>query len=207
MLPPTVSRPVCLGIKHLSGAHDQIFITVRELWVCFKGRSLSREDGLSFTIAAGPRQRSHSRVRVPWDSRPYFTVETSLFVSSYDSQGFGEGTHTNTKDSLNFCCCIASGWTRRKHSFHRYANNTTIVACLFVAVGTCLPRLCLAMNVYSDSTIPAFRRHVTICSSVRVCERDNEPLGSTGGDQLPALYEIHYAALRSFVCLFVYSFI
>jgi hypothetical protein len=27
---------------------------------------------LSFTIAAGPRQRSHSRVRVPWDSRPYF---------------------------------------------------------------------------------------------------------------------------------------
>jgi hypothetical protein len=30
--------------------------------------------GLSFTIAAGPRQRSHSRVRVPWESRPYFTV-------------------------------------------------------------------------------------------------------------------------------------
>jgi hypothetical protein len=29
---------------------------------------------LSFTIAAGPRQHSHSRVRVPWDSRPYFTV-------------------------------------------------------------------------------------------------------------------------------------
>jgi hypothetical protein len=30
--------------------------------------------GLSFTIAAGARQRSHSRVRVPWDSWPYFTV-------------------------------------------------------------------------------------------------------------------------------------
>jgi hypothetical protein len=30
--------------------------------------------GLSFTIAAGPHQRSHSGVRVPWDSRPYFTV-------------------------------------------------------------------------------------------------------------------------------------
>jgi hypothetical protein len=29
---------------------------------------------LSFTIAASPRQRSHSRVRVPWDSRLYFTV-------------------------------------------------------------------------------------------------------------------------------------
>jgi hypothetical protein len=29
---------------------------------------------LSFAIATGPRQRSLSRVRVPWDSRPYFTV-------------------------------------------------------------------------------------------------------------------------------------
>jgi hypothetical protein len=33
--------------------------------------------GLSFTIAAGPRQRSHSRVRVPWDSRPHFSVSDS----------------------------------------------------------------------------------------------------------------------------------
>jgi hypothetical protein len=33
--------------------------------------------GLSFTIAAGTRQHSHSRVRVPWDSQPYFTVSDS----------------------------------------------------------------------------------------------------------------------------------
>jgi hypothetical protein len=33
--------------------------------------------GLSFTIAAGPRQRCHSRVRVPCDSWPYFTVSDS----------------------------------------------------------------------------------------------------------------------------------
>jgi hypothetical protein len=33
--------------------------------------------GLSFTIAADPRQRNHSRVRVPWDWRPYFTVSDS----------------------------------------------------------------------------------------------------------------------------------
>jgi hypothetical protein len=33
--------------------------------------------GLSFTIAAGPRQRSHSRVRVPLDPRQYFTVSDS----------------------------------------------------------------------------------------------------------------------------------
>jgi hypothetical protein len=33
--------------------------------------------GLSFTIAAGPRQRSYFRVRVRWDLRPYFTVSDS----------------------------------------------------------------------------------------------------------------------------------
>jgi hypothetical protein len=29
---------------------------------------------LTFTTAAGSHQRSHFRVRVPWDSRPYFNV-------------------------------------------------------------------------------------------------------------------------------------
>jgi hypothetical protein len=76
--------------------------------------------GLSFTIAAGPRLRSHSHVRVPRESRPHFTVSDSrlaqpggpgprnyipqeqggrlypqaldsLFVASYDSQGYGVG--------------------------------------------------------------------------------------------------------------------
>jgi hypothetical protein len=36
--------------------------------------------GLSFIIGAGPRQRSHSRVRIPWDSRPYFAVSESKLV-------------------------------------------------------------------------------------------------------------------------------
>jgi hypothetical protein len=33
--------------------------------------------GLSFTIVAGPRQGSHSRVRVPRGSLPYFTLSDS----------------------------------------------------------------------------------------------------------------------------------
>jgi hypothetical protein len=40
------------------------------MWGAFSGEGT----GLSFTTAAGTRQRSHSWVRVPWDSRPYFTV-------------------------------------------------------------------------------------------------------------------------------------
>jgi hypothetical protein len=50
-------------------------LTVAGLLMC--GALSDERRGLSFTTAAGPRQRSHSRVRVPWDSQPYFTVSDS----------------------------------------------------------------------------------------------------------------------------------
>jgi hypothetical protein len=60
---------------------------------------------LSFTIAAGPRQLNHSRVRVPWELVTIFyclTFETVLFVASYGSQGYGRGIrprlHTGRTD-------------------------------------------------------------------------------------------------------------
>jgi hypothetical protein len=34
--------------------------------------------GLSFTIAAGPRQRNHSQVRVPRESGPHFVSDSRL---------------------------------------------------------------------------------------------------------------------------------
>jgi hypothetical protein len=50
--------------------------------------------GLSFAIAAGPRHRSHSRKPNPVGLATIvycLRFETSLFVASYDSQGYGEG--------------------------------------------------------------------------------------------------------------------
>jgi hypothetical protein len=63
ILRPTVSRPVCLGIKH---PFFYYCLTVAGLLMW---DALSDErTGLSFTIAPGPRHHSHFQVRLPWDS-------------------------------------------------------------------------------------------------------------------------------------------
>jgi hypothetical protein len=41
------------------------------------GALCDERTGLSFTIAAGLRQRSHSRFRILWDSWPCFTISNS----------------------------------------------------------------------------------------------------------------------------------
>jgi hypothetical protein len=74
MLRPTVSRLVYLWIKHPSWAYDQSFISQTVAGLLMGGVLFDERTGLSFTIAAGPHQRSHFRVWVPWDSWPYFTV-------------------------------------------------------------------------------------------------------------------------------------
>jgi hypothetical protein len=129
--------------------------------------------GRSFTTAAGSRHHSHSRVRVPRDSWPYFTVSDSrlsqiegpgpriyiprnsvvglypqalgsLFVISYDSQGYGRG------NLLTFTLyCIEN----------TASKSSSIVACVSVAAYTCLSSRYQAMAVF-------FSHHVIILKSI-----------------------------------------
>jgi hypothetical protein len=129
--------------------------------------------GLSFTSAAGPRQRSHSRIRVLWDSRPYFTVSDSrLFLASYDSQGYGGGIrprlHTglppNSFQFVQVATCRHG--PRRKHSFQQFIYRFIRIRCsgnvfieLFPSSGRLfLLKICwLAVNVVSLSVSKSLR--------------------------------------------------
>jgi hypothetical protein len=58
----------------ISGLRQDLYYCHTVAGLLIWGALADENTGLSFTVAAGPLQRSYSRVRVPWDSRPYFTV-------------------------------------------------------------------------------------------------------------------------------------
>jgi hypothetical protein len=66
MLWPTVGQPVLVSSPHL-GPNTR-FLLLSATGLLMWGTLSNERTGLSFTIAAGPRQRSHPLGRVPQDS-------------------------------------------------------------------------------------------------------------------------------------------
>jgi hypothetical protein len=101
-------------------------ITVLILW----GALSDDRTVLSFSVASGPRQRSHSRVRVPWDSWLYFTVSDSKLPFSSPPttrrasvEVFDPASTRDCSELIYDSCYITSGETDRKHlTFHIQEN-------------------------------------------------------------------------------------
>jgi hypothetical protein len=61
-----------------------IYCTLIGTFFLFWGALSDERTNLSFVYVSGPRQRSFSRIRVPWDSWPYFTIsDLRLPISSF----------------------------------------------------------------------------------------------------------------------------
>jgi hypothetical protein len=92
MLRPTVCRPVSLRIKHPPETYDRIFITVRQLRACWRG-ALSLTRGrvccLQLRLVLASTVILRSECHGTRDIFYCLRFETSIFVSSYDSQGYG----------------------------------------------------------------------------------------------------------------------
>jgi hypothetical protein len=73
-LPLTVGQSVSLGVEPHLGLMTRYLLLFDSYCIVSVRRPLWREDRSLFCICCCPRQRRLSQIRVPWISRPYFTV-------------------------------------------------------------------------------------------------------------------------------------
>jgi hypothetical protein len=121
---------------------------------------------------------------------PLFNCQLSsipLLPSSYPGKLASRNSIYSTYSSeMNLLYKYFAGTTQKTQPLYCWEGvfitplNTngsySIFACVFVAAGMCLPSRCIAMNVYSDFTIPAFDSHVTIWKYHEIEVRKNHSI-------------------------------
>jgi hypothetical protein len=139
-------------------------VTVLFLW----GAPSDERAGLYFVHTAGPCQRNLSRVRVPWDSRPYFTISdlrlpflsppttrrvtVEVFDPASTRVRLLRGSQLFLITTLHAPCGKHSLCMVGKVCLQRRCISTEVIRLL---LAYSLPRVyfrscCLAMNVYPD---------------------------------------------------------
>jgi hypothetical protein len=122
-------------------------VTVLFLW----GALSDERTGRSFVYAAGPRQRSLSRVRVPWISRPYFAV--SVLRLPFSSPPTTRRVTVEVFDPASTRVYlvlptgpfyIASAWTAQKTPL---PTVNSIVACYIAMAFSLAPQFLLWANM------------------------------------------------------------
>jgi hypothetical protein len=162
------------------------YITVWQLRSCCLAlRPLWREDGF-------PCQRSLSRVRVPWDSRPYFTVSDVWLPFSSPStthrvtvEVFGHASYNRSSlyrlrtDHTESTIHVTSLCLRKLHK-HKENTATVLLYDVTAYAEVRLPRRCLKTGCISPlfyfcvrvllindsfccSTVLVWSKYITIC--------------------------------------------
>jgi hypothetical protein len=130
--------------------------------------------GLSFTIASGPLQRSHSRVRVPRDSWLYFTVSDSRLPFSSPPATRRATLEVfdpaSTRGCLFWPPLIASGEPNRDHRLQgfqycqkslpwKYLCHNVITETLDSKQPRFYSWLCYLGNVFTEP-LPSYTRYI-----------------------------------------------
>jgi hypothetical protein len=102
----------------VSQSVSKSFITVWQLGLFLWGALSEERTGLSFVYAAGPCQRSLSRLRVTWYSRPYFTVSDLRLPFSSPPTTRRVTAQVFDPGSWGFSYGVLSSWQRKQKNLH-----------------------------------------------------------------------------------------